>query len=106
MCSSDLEILEDSLRRDQGEFLEHSRDAELASVPHRKDRYGLARDFDRTAGWGSSACKDRDQSGFACAVLAEKNMHLARFKNEVHVVERNYARIPFGEAARFGNRFL
>ena len=33
-------------------------------------------------------------------------MNLARFEGEVHMVERNDARITLGEAARFDNRFL
>ena len=52
------------------------------------------------------AGEDRNQSGFARAVLAEQHMNLARFEGEVHMVERNDARITLGEAARFDNRFL
>ena len=33
-------------------------------------------------------------------------MNLARFESEVHMVERNDARIALGEAARFDNWFL
>ena len=53
-----------------------------------------------------AAGEDRDQSGFARAVLAEQHMNLARFEREVHMVERDDARITLGEAARFDNRFL
>jgi hypothetical protein len=85
------DVLGDTQRRNQREFLEHRADARRAGLAHRTEADFCSVDADLARCRGIDAGQDGNEGRLAGAVLAEENMHFAGHQREVDPIQGSHA---------------